>query len=77
MQNFVESFVVPLLAKRRWNRVCEIGASLGGSTELLAMLPTIAVTVIDPCLECDLRSTDRGCARSASFAEGVRCASRS
>lgn len=34
--------------------MCEIGASRGHSTELLAMLPTIAVTVIDPCLDCDL-----------------------
>jgi hypothetical protein len=63
MQNFVESFVVPLLAKRRWNRVCEIGASLGGSTELLAMLPTIAVTVIDPCLDCDLNEQFAGNSR--------------
>jgi predicted O-methyltransferase YrrM len=54
MQNFVKSFVVPLLAKRRWTRVCEIGASLGGGTELLAPLPSIALTVIDPCLDYDL-----------------------
>jgi predicted O-methyltransferase YrrM len=54
IQNFVERFVVPLLAKWRLTRVCEIGASRGRSTELLAMLPTIAVTVIDSCLDCDL-----------------------
>jgi hypothetical protein len=54
MRNFVENFVVPLLAKRRWTRVREIGASQGGSTELLAVLPSIALTVIDPCLDCDL-----------------------
>lgn len=54
MQNFVESFVIPALARRRWSRVCEIGASLGSSTQLLAVLPSIALTVIDPCLDCDL-----------------------
>ena len=54
MHTFVKKFIVPLLAKRRWTRVCEIGASFGESTELLAALPSIAVTVIDPCLDCDL-----------------------
>jgi predicted O-methyltransferase YrrM len=54
MQHFAKSFVAPLLSKRRWTRVCEIGASLGGSTELLAAIPSIALTVIDPCLDCDL-----------------------
>jgi Methyltransferase domain len=54
MQDFVKSFVVPVLAKRRSSRVCEIGASLGKSTQLLADLPSTAVLVIDPCLDCDL-----------------------
>jgi hypothetical protein len=40
--------------------VCEIGASRGHSTELLAMLPTIAVTGIDPCLDCDLNERFAG-----------------
>ena len=60
MQGFVKSFVVPPLAKRRWTRVCEIGASLGGSTELLTALPTIALTIIDPCLDCDLNGKFAG-----------------
>jgi hypothetical protein len=51
---FVKSFIVPLLAERGLTRICEIGASFGESTELLAALPSIAVTVIDPCLDCDL-----------------------
>ena len=54
MQHFAKSFVVPFLAKWRPTRVCEIGASLGGATELLASVPSIALTVIDPCLDCDL-----------------------
>ena len=54
MQDLVKKIVVPLLAKRKFCRVCEIGASRGTSTELLAALPDIAVTVIDPCIDCDL-----------------------
>jgi hypothetical protein len=54
MQDFVKSFVVPLLARRKWTSVCEIGASLGGSTELLAVLPSVSLTIVDPCLDCDL-----------------------
>lgn len=60
MQGFVKSFVVPLLARRRWTRVCEIGANLGGSTEILAGFPSIALSVIDPCLDCDLEEKFAG-----------------
>jgi len=54
MDYFVENYILPLVAKRRWSRVCEIGAGSGRSTELLALLPAITLTVIDPCLHCDL-----------------------
>jgi hypothetical protein len=57
VQNFVKHYIVPILVKRRWTRVCEIGASRGVSTQVLAALPGIAVTVIDPCLDCDLNQT--------------------
>ena len=60
MQDFVQSFVVPLLAKREWTQVCEIGASFGDSTDLLATLPNITITVIDPCLDCDLNAKYAG-----------------
>jgi hypothetical protein len=54
MQNFVKLFVVPLLKNQREARVCEIGASFGESTDLLATIPNISLTVIDPCLDCSL-----------------------
>jgi hypothetical protein len=54
MQNFVKIFVVPLLKNRKWTRVCEIGASFGGSTDLLAAIPNVSLTVVDPCLDCSL-----------------------
>jgi hypothetical protein len=54
MQRFVKTFVVPLLGGKRWRSVCEIGASLGEGTGMLASVPQVRVTVIDPCLDCDL-----------------------
>lgn len=54
MHQYVKTFVVPLLAGRRWRRVCEIGASVGDGTDMLAAVPGVSDTVIDPCLDCDL-----------------------
>jgi Methyltransferase domain len=51
---FVKTFIVPLLDGKRWRTVCEIGASMGGGTDLLASVPHAAITVIDPCFDCDL-----------------------
>jgi predicted O-methyltransferase YrrM len=54
MLRFVKTFVVPLLKGKRWQSVCEIGASLGDGTGLLASVPNARLTVIDPCYDCDL-----------------------
>jgi hypothetical protein len=54
MLRFVKTFIVPLLGGTRWRRVCEIGASLGAGTDMLASVPEVEVTVIDPCFDCDL-----------------------
>ena len=54
MHNFVRPFVYPLLKRRRWNRLCEIGSSLGEATELLRSLSDLRITTIDPCLDADL-----------------------
>jgi SAM-dependent methyltransferase len=54
MKRFVKTFVVPLLDGKRWRTVCEIGASLGEGTDMLASVPHVQVTVIDPCFDCDL-----------------------
>lgn len=55
MRDFVEKFVVPALKKRKWTRICEIGSSYGLSTDRLAALLGVNITVIDPCLDCDLK----------------------
>jgi hypothetical protein len=60
MHGFVKSVVVPLLAKRGWTRVCEIGASYGASTDVLASMPDFAITVVDPCLDCNLEQKYAG-----------------
>src|ERR1700740_309966 len=54
MKKFVKLFIAPVLARGRWHRVCEVGASLGGSTELLASASGVDVTVVDPCLDRNL-----------------------
>lgn len=54
MQEFVRSFALPLLAGRKQARVCEIGACRGDTTDTLGALPNVMVTVIDPCLDCNL-----------------------
>jgi len=54
MLSLVEQVVIPLIKKRGWKQVCEIGAKLGESTERLRRIPGVSVTVIDPCLDCDL-----------------------
>jgi len=54
MYGFVKRLVVPLLVRRGWTRVCEVGASYGTSTDLMASLPHLAITIVDPCLDADL-----------------------
>jgi len=54
MQEFVAGFALPYLRKRRQAQVCEVGSRFGEAARLLAALPDAKVTVIDPCLDCDL-----------------------
>jgi hypothetical protein len=54
MHGFVKNVVAPLLSKRGWTSVCEVGASYGASTDVLASVPNVAITVVDPCLDCNL-----------------------
>jgi hypothetical protein len=54
MQEFVASFAVPFLRKRQLVQVCEIGSRFGEAAKLLSNVPQGNITVIDPCLDCDL-----------------------
>jgi hypothetical protein len=55
MHNFIKPFVAPVMKRRKWNRICEIGSSLGEATELLRGIPRLEITTIDPCVDCDLQ----------------------
>ena len=60
MRDFVEKFIVPILNERKWTRVCEIGASYGFSTDRLVAINGVNITVIDPCLDCNLEQKYAG-----------------
>lgn len=54
MHNFIKPFVYPLVKRRRWKRLCEVGSSMGEAAELLIGLRGIKITTIDPCLDANL-----------------------
>jgi hypothetical protein len=54
MQRFVKTFIVPLMKSRKWNKACEVGSCRGEGADLLCVVPDVQITVIDPCLDCDL-----------------------
>lgn len=55
MHNFIKPFVIPVAQRRMWKRLCEIGSREGEATDILRAIPGLQVTVIDPCLDCDLQ----------------------
>jgi hypothetical protein len=55
MKPFVRHFIAPIARRRRWRRVCEIGASTGKcSDDMLRRIPDLRYTIIDPCFDEDL-----------------------
>jgi Methyltransferase domain len=62
-KSLVAHFVVPLLKQQKWNRVCEIGACNGNTTDFLLDLGVNRITVIDPCLDNDLVAKYQGNSR--------------
>lgn len=55
MHNFIKPFVLPVARRRGWERICEIGSREGESIDFLRALPKAQITIIDPCLDCDLQ----------------------
>jgi len=51
---FADTVVKPYIASSGYRRVCEIGASLGLTTDKLLELDSVSVDIIDPCLDADL-----------------------
>jgi hypothetical protein len=56
MQIFTRHFILPLALRCKWNSICEIGASMGKSTDELLKLPLNSYTIIDPCFDQDLQA---------------------
>ncbi|MBL7157018.1 MAG: class I SAM-dependent methyltransferase [Candidatus Omnitrophica bacterium] len=54
MKYFFHKAIKPFIQKNRFPGICEIGASLGENTALLAGINNTRITVIDPCLDKDL-----------------------
>jgi hypothetical protein len=55
MRTFVRHYIAPLAGSCHWQSICEIGARNGTSTDILLKLPLKHYTVIDPCIDDDLR----------------------
>ena len=60
MKEFVRQLIGPIVAKRGWTSVCEIGVSRGLSTDRLLRLPNVSVTVVDPGFDLDLAAKYAG-----------------
>jgi hypothetical protein len=54
MKFFADSMIKPYIVSRGYQRLCEIGASLGENTNKLLELDSVSVTVIDPGIDADL-----------------------
>jgi hypothetical protein len=56
---FADTVIKPHIAARGYRRLCEIGASLGLTTDKLLEVDSVSVDIIDPCLDADLRTKYR------------------
>ncbi|MFA6244579.1 MAG: class I SAM-dependent methyltransferase [Candidatus Hydrogenedentales bacterium] len=62
MHHFADFVLKPYIRRFEYERILEIGAQYGENTKELALLPSVHVTVIDPCLDADLRARHAGSA---------------
>jgi hypothetical protein len=53
---FAQSHLIPYIVKNKYRLICEIGASHGQTTDKLLEIDDLSVTIIDPCLDADLRT---------------------
>jgi O-antigen biosynthesis protein len=63
MRQFVRHFVIPTARTSRWTSFCEIGASMGRSTDEVLKLPNVSYSIVDPCFDTDLSQKYAGDAR--------------
>ena len=53
---FSQSIIIPYIIKNKYKSICEIGAAHGQTTDKLLQIKDLSVTIIDPCLDTDLRT---------------------
>ena len=56
MQYFFESIIKPYIIENQYRNILEIGSEYGGNTGLLLLIPSVRVSVVDPCLSADLEA---------------------
>ena len=56
MKFFADDLFLPILRERRMSTVLEVGARYGDNTAMFLTIPHVDVTVIDPCIDHDLKS---------------------
>jgi hypothetical protein len=59
MKYFSDTIIKPFIIDRRYRKLCEIGASVGGNTDKLLETNPLSVTIIDPCLDSNLENKHR------------------
>jgi hypothetical protein len=55
MQHFFESVIKPQILEKGYRRICEIGAALGGNTDMLLTVKRTEISIIDAFLDCNLQ----------------------
>ena len=59
MVGFAEKVLKPYILESGYRRICEIGSGLGENADKLLELPSIELTLIDPCIDADLSTKYR------------------
>jgi predicted O-methyltransferase YrrM len=55
MKYFADKILKPYIRESKYISLCEIGAALGGNTDRMLELENFSLSIIDPCVETDLK----------------------
>lgn len=67
MNFFAESVLKPYILEKGYREICEIGASMGENTDKLLELDSVAVSIVDPCVDAHLQLKYEGNPRVRIF----------
>lgn len=54
MRIFFDKIIRPFIIRNKYTDICEIGASLGTTSDKLLKIPGVQISIIDPCFDLDL-----------------------